>query len=119
MRSLALVLLVGLLLGLPEASQAQWRYLFEGAEDLTKSDIEMMRQAARDGLEGKEAGDRVAWENPETGHKGVVILLEKSQTAELECRRVRHVTQLSEAAKELSLTSKICRAPGGDWKVYE
>ena len=119
MRLISLAVAGIAVLAVPGSAFGQWRYMFESLEGLETSDIDLMKQTAREGMDGKEVGTRLTWQNPETGHRGIVVLLEASQSVELECRRNRHYVDLVDADRRTSLEFKICRKPGGEWLIYD
>lgn len=115
--ALGIVTLVAMSTSTPAA--AQWRFMFEALDGLEPSDIALMQEAARERMDGKEVGTRLTWQNSETGNRGVVALLERTETDGLECRRNRHSVEMTGEDRRTSLEFKICREPGGEWLVVQ
>ncbi|NNG03854.1 MAG: hypothetical protein HKM95_07090 [Inquilinus sp.] len=119
MRPLALALVGIAFLSMSGSAMGQWRFMFEALDGVEPSDMELMKQTARERMDGKEVGTRLTWQNPETGNRGVVALLERTESAELECRLNRHSVELVDLDRRVALEFKICRRPGGEWQVYQ
>ena len=119
MRLLALGLVTLAALSAAAPAGAQWRFMFEALDGLQPSDIALMQEAARERMDGKEVGTRLTWQNPETGNRGVVALLERTETDGLECRRNRHSVEMTREGRRTSLEFKICREAGGEWLVVQ
>jgi hypothetical protein len=85
---------------------------------LTEVDVALMMAAAREGLEGKPQGARVAWSNPQTGARGEVHLLRRFEGVHGECREIEQYAETERAKGEpWRQRSLICRGPQGAWQI--
>lgn len=96
---------------------AQFRNWLDQLEGLTEKDTELMKQTAREGMDGKKEGARLTWTNPESGNRGIVELLEIRRSDAQECRRNKHIFEYGADKKRSSVEALICRKPGGEWQI--
>lgn len=78
-------------------------------------DSELMKGTVQNALSSNQDGEKLAWENPETGHKGSVTPLNRKEIQGLSCREA----QIYNSAGGRTATSKftLCQHADGEWKL--
>lgn len=89
---------------------------FDDSLNLNRADIDMIRQAAREDLDGKEVGSVVEWSNPETGNHGSVTLLRTFEYGGRDCREVQHLIDGSGGNFIQRYVNTICKQEDGSWR---
>src|SRR5262249_53580290 len=84
---------------------------------LSADDLNLMKKAAREQLDGKPDGAVASWDNPKSGHSGTVTLLKSSTNAGQPCRRVRHSINAKGLATPAHYVLNICKQADGSWKT--
>jgi surface antigen len=97
-------------------ARAQYSHTFPRNFRLTNDDVEMMRQAARVGMDGKPDGTVIPWNNAKSGNSGTVTLLKHMEMNGLECRDILHTIRARNVAEPANYEVTICRQPDGTWK---
>ena len=81
----------------------------------TKADFDILVNTVQKALNEKKDGEKLSWENKETGHAGLVNPLNTTNEEGVSCRKVRLINR---AGKRISETHyKFCKQPDGIWKV--
>jgi surface antigen len=99
------------------AALAQYSHTFPRNIRLTKADDDMMKQAAREGIDGKPDGTVIPWNNEKSGNSGTVTLLKKVEVKGQECRDILHTIKARNVAEPANYEVTICRQPDGSWKI--
>ena len=110
--ALALISIVGLIVGTAEARQEWLGFL----PPLTKGDMELAKKAARVDMEGQPVGTSFRWENLESGNAGTVELLRRYEMNDRECRRLKHVLKIKRERDARTYEVTICLQEDGSWK---
>jgi surface antigen len=84
-------------------------------EELTKSDIIIMKDSARNKLDNQPVDTIISWVNPESQNEGKVKLLRIFKNKGSECRTVSHYVNLHNNSDEFQYTSTICKSINGNW----
>jgi len=113
-----IVLIAAVLVWLP--AQAQY-YLGFGVEtniELTKQDLEIIRQTVDRQVHGKPVGTTAKWSNPTSGNSGKIRLVKKFTRNNQQCETLdyRVVTNRIPAGPEHYVLSS-CLQPGGQWRL--
>ena len=58
-----------------------------------------------------------AWENPETGNRGTVTLIEIFEHQGMPCRRLRHDIELRRTRDPFRFIVDRCKTSEGEWKI--
>ena len=111
-----LVAVSGLGLLADQAAEASRFKMFQSMPDLVKSDIDLLGQSARSGLDDQPEGSSVTWSNDETGMRGEVTLLRLYQRQGQDCRQILHQVWTRHDAHDWAV-SRICLQPDGSWKI--
>lgn len=81
----------------------------------TESDWSLIRSATQEALEELRTGESLAWENPETGHRGIIIPLETDEERlGGPCRRYQ-ITFTAENTTQAAFGTA-CRREDGTWE---
>jgi surface antigen len=112
-----IVLIAAVLVGLP----AQAQYLGLGVEtniELTKQDLDIMRQTVNGQVHGKPVGTAAKWSNPASGNSGKIRLVKKFRRNDQQCETLdyRLVTKRSPVGPEHYVLSS-CLQPDGQWRL--
>lgn len=80
-----------------------------------EQDHEMSRATIKKALDEGQVGEELAWENPETKHRGSVTVLDDYENLGLPCRRIR----IHNVAKTLEGNTSygLCRHEEAGWKL--
>ena len=113
-----IVLIAAVLVWLP--AQAQY-YLGFGVEtniELTKQDLEIIRQTVDRQVHGKPVGTTAKWSNPTSGNSGKIRLVKKFTRNSQQCETLdyRLVTKRRPAGPEHYVLSS-CLLPDGQWRL--
>lgn len=85
---------------------------------LDAADHRQMHRATQSTLETAPTGTAVAWQNPDSGHAGVVTPTRTYQKASGEyCREFQQTVQID--GQEQKAYGTACRQPDGSWKVVD
>lgn len=93
------------------------RFLNESAPvfHFTEVDFDILVKTIQKALNEKKDGEKLAWENKDTGHAGLVNPLNTTIEKGVSCRMLRLINR---AGKRISQTQyKFCKQPDGIWKV--
>ncbi len=112
-----LVLLAAVLIWVP--GQAQ--YLGRGIEtniELTRQDLDMIRQTVDGQVHGKPVGTTAKWSNPASGNSGKISLVKKFTRNNQQCETLdyRLATKRRPARPEHYVLSS-CLQPDGQWRL--
>lgn len=107
--------LVFTLLAVMVAGTAQARWV-NVLPPVTKADVEMMKAAAREGMDGQPEGTVNTWANPESRNSGEVTLVRRFEEDGNECRILRHVVNVVRYSP-WEQSTKICRNSSGEWEM--
>jgi surface antigen len=83
---------------------------------LDQRDKEMQAKAASQAFESSPSGKSVGWQNPDSGHSGIVTPTRTYQTAEGSYCREFTQTVTIDGKKENSYGTA-CRQPDGSWRI--
>lgn len=112
MKTVAMVVSLATLL-YAGVAQARWVNVLP---PVTKADVEMMREAARAGMDGQPEGTVNTWSNPQSRNSGEVTLVRRFQEDGRECRILRHVVNVVQYSP-WERSTKICRNEAGEWEL--
>ena len=85
-------------------------------KNMDDQDREIAERTAQQALEASPSGQRVAWKNPDSGHRGVIIPQKASKNASGQyCREYTHSVIIG--GKTEQAYGKACRQPDGAWKI--
>jgi surface antigen len=85
-------------------------------ERFTDSDWEILRSKTRDLIDNGADGDRVDWENPETGNGGAIRVLNDFQFEGERCRETAFRSYTRNKVLEGQFTGHLCEQENGAWK---
>ena len=85
---------------------------FDDTLNLTKEDIAMINQAARQALDGEAVGTVVEWSNDKSGNAGSVTLLRNFEHEGRECREVQHLIDPKDSQLHTALRADQLQARG-------
>lgn len=92
--------------------QAGWRQSLPALEE---SDIEQIKQVARQEMTSKPVGTVLEWSNDKTGNQGTVHLVDLFDRDERQCRTLAHVIDIRTQGRWRN-TVTICQTQNGtDW----
>ena len=96
---------------------ANLRFLDESAPAFhyTDEDFTILLDAVQKALNEKADGEKLTWENPKTGHRGLVNPLNTFQENGTTCRKMRLINKAKDKIAETFY--KLCKQPSGEWKV--
>ena len=86
--------------------------------DLSKRDIALAKEKARDEMTGKPVGTVLEWQNPQSGRSGTVRLVSNYQWKGYQCRKVVHALQMSTQDRNQGQQNweiSLCQVKG-EWK---
>ena len=83
--------------------------------ELSKSELETVRNIVRVELTDAEPGTEVEWAHSDTGNSGVVILRSVTITEDMECREVTHVIRMAGGSDTQAYMLSSCLRPDGTW----
>lgn len=87
----------------------------EIGRSLDKADMAYARQAENRALRAN-VGEEIYWNNPETGHRGVVETVRDGQSASGRyCREYQHTVTIGGTTEQAYGTA--CRSEDGDWEI--
>jgi surface antigen len=115
---LKIIVLIAAVLGwLP----AQAQFLGLGVEtniELTKQDLDIIRQTVNGQVHGKPVGTTAKWSNPASGNSGKIRLVKKFTRNNQQCETLdyRLVTKRIPAGPEHYVLSS-CLQPDGQWRL--
>jgi surface antigen len=112
-----MVLIAAVLVWLP--AQAQYLGLgIETAVELTKQDLDIIRQTVNAQVHGKLVGTTARWSNPASGNSGKIRLVKKFTRENQECETLdyRLVTTRKPAGPE-HYVLRSCLQPDGQWRL--
>jgi len=81
----------------------------------TTADLERLRAAETEALETAQTGQSVNWENPASGHRGSVTVLQTDAEGDRPCRRTQRVFNAGDTTR--TGTARACRTEAGEWEV--
>ena len=97
-------------------AHAQQRGGFLGQSlNLSETDIELQRKAARHALDELDDGEVEEWSNTESGYSGAVMPTNTYELKGLHCRDFRMRVR---AARTRNLSLTACKQKDGTWKLY-
>lgn len=99
----------------------QAQYLGLGIEtntELTKQDLEIIRQTVNEQVHGKQVGATAKWSNPASGNSGKIRLVQKFTRNNQQCETLdyRLVTKRRASGPE-HYVLKSCLQPDGQWRL--
>ena len=106
-------MLAALLLAFVSIAEARWVNVLP---PVTADDVALMKEAARDRMDGQPEGTVNTWENPQSKNSGKVTLLKRTEEDGRECRLLRHEVFVVHYSPWERVT-KICRDEAGQWEV--
>jgi surface antigen len=112
-----LVLIAAVLVWLP----AQAQYLGLGIEtniELTKQDLDIIRQTVDGQVHGKPVGTTAKWSNPASGNSGKILLVKKFTRNNQQCETLDYrltTTRMPAGPEHYELSS--CLQPDGQWRL--
>ncbi|MEM7171640.1 MAG: hypothetical protein AAF530_15830 [Pseudomonadota bacterium] len=101
-------------------AQAQLNPFRGSGFELTAQDVEEIGNAGRELFRDNEAaavGDSVMWENPESGNKGTITIMDSFTYEDLPCFELKYTFELKKLAEPKTLLDKRCQVPDGQWKA--
>jgi surface antigen len=112
-----ILLIAAMLVWLP----AQAQYLGLGIEtniELTKQDLDIIRQTVDQQVHGKPVGTTAKWSNPASGNSGKIRLVQKFTRNNQQCETLdyRLVTKRRPDGPE-HYVLKSCLQPDGQWRL--
>lgn len=113
-----IILSLSLLLMSPSMSHsANLRFLDESAPAFhyTDEDFSILMATVQKALNEKADGGKLVWENPKTGHNGLVNPLNTFQENGTTCRKTRLINKAKDKIAETFY--KLCKQASGEWKV--
>lgn len=110
-----MALLALFLIGSPHQPRAELAGFMEVAPRLTKQDIKLAENAAREEMEGKLPGTVLAWTNPKSGNSGTVRLIANRTWKNNKCRQVVHVFDIKNEEKQ-RWEFLVCLMKDNTWK---
>jgi len=84
-------------------------------KELKGSDIKIMQEQARTGLENKKEGTTLNWLNEETSNSGSVQLVKRFEKDNIQCMEIIYKVLLDENSDNFSLKTTLCKDPEGQW----
>jgi surface antigen len=95
---------------------AQWNWLRDApANYLTEQDWKILTSILDATLESGDDGREVAWNNPDTEHRGTVTPLDTAEEQGVTCRNTRVFNSAGGVTN--SGVYRFCRQPDGTWKI--
>lgn len=91
---------------------------FDDTLNLTKEDIEIIKQTARQGLDGQPVGSVAEWSNDKSGNAGSVTLLRSFEYEGHECREVQHLIDPKGGSFVQRYVMTNCKQEDGTWKQH-
>ncbi|MBK67355.1 MAG: hypothetical protein CMP22_04400 [Rickettsiales bacterium] len=90
----------------------------EVGKSLDKADMAYARQAENRALKNASIGEEIHWNNPETGHRGIVEPVRDgtSQSGKY-CREYQHTVIIGGQSEQAYGTA--CRQPDGSWEIID
>ena|ERR1700676_1040748 len=89
-------------------------------EPLTNSDIERMGTATQQVLQQAPGALVAQWQNPASGHAGMIRLLHNFDAHGIPCRTLDYTIRYEEAVDSLDhYIVNWCRLSDGEWKIVE
>lgn len=85
------------------------------ASYFSERDWELLTAAVDRVLAGKQDGQPVSWENPESGHRGTVTAVNTTQDQGSTCRELKIYNQVEKASAQSYY--RFCEQPDGSWKT--
>jgi surface antigen len=89
-----------------------------GAEigrSLSEGERRLALQAEYEALEYARPGQRTAWQSPQTGNSGEVVVGAAYEVNKLSCRELTHTVKIGGRVRVSRGTA--CRQPSSDWRV--
>lgn len=114
-RTTIMALLGLFLLGSPYQTRAEFAGFMEIGPTLTKQDIKLAENAAREEMEGKPPGTVLSWTNPKSGNSGTVRLIRNRIWKNNKCRQVVHVFDIKNKEKQ-RWEFLVCLMKDNSWK---
>lgn len=109
-------LAIALLLSAPAVSAFNLRWLENSpAESFTDEDWRLLRETVTRALDSGERGQRLTWENPDTGHSGSVSHMGPADYDGHTCVRLGIYNETERLAG--SSIARFCRQADGSWKM--
>ena len=85
-------------------------------ENMNNQDRAIAERTAQQALEASPSGQRVAWKNPDSGHRGVIIFQKASENASGQyCREYTYSIIIGDRTEQAY--GKACLQPDGAWKI--
>lgn len=104
------------LLVAPSAFAFNMRWLEDTpAQYFTDEDWRLVEQTVTQALEQSKKGDRLTWENPETGHSGSVTNMGPADHEGRGCTRLGIYNETEKLSG--SSVARFCRQEDGTWKM--
>ncbi len=93
------------------------RFLNESAPAFhyTDEDFSILMDTVQKALTEKADGGKLVWENPKTGHNGLVNPLNTYEKNGVTCRKTRIINKAKDKIAETFFN--LCKQPSGEWKV--
>lgn len=85
-------------------------------EQFTEGDWAILRSTTRSLIIDGADGDRVDWENPDTGNGGAVRVLNDFEYKEMRCRETAFRNYTRNRVLEGQFTAHLCEQTDGAWK---
>ena len=84
--------------------------------DLTDEDMQLMNRAVGD-LNGGTAGQKAAWDNPNTGTSGTIEIVRTFEKQGMACQKRRYTFKNNKKPTPETFVLDMCRLPSGEWKI--
>lgn len=90
----------------------------EVGASLDRADMVYYNQTSQQALEKAPSGQTLAWQNPDTGHRGTVTPVNVYENAQGEyCREYSQT--ITVGGQTENAYGKACRQPDGTWRIVE
>ncbi len=90
----------------------------EVGASLDRADMTYYNQTSQQALERAPSGQTLAWQNPDTGHRGTVTPVNVYENSQGQyCREYSQT--ITVGGETQNAYGKACRAPDGTWRIAE
>jgi surface antigen len=85
------------------------------ARHFTKQDWEIAKTATRDILENHKQGERVIWDNPDSGSSGDLTIIKAGKSSGKLCKKLKITNRVK--GQEHTSSHVFCKQADGKWKA--
>jgi surface antigen len=86
--------------------------------DLTPEDLQLMNRAVSSLSSGDtRAGQKAAWENPDSGTSGTIEIVKTFEKQGMPCQKRRYSFRNERKSATDTFVLDMCRLPSGEWKI--